>query len=141
MTFKHIERLFKEPKRSYFLLGPRGTGKSTLASWRHPNALLIDLRLYNERLRFATNPDILKSLVFAQPNGTTIVIDEIQKVPDLLPVVHLLIEEKRDWKFILTGSSARKLKREGVDLLGGRASKKMLHPFMAAEIKDKFKLE
>ena len=57
-----------------------------------------------------------------------------------MSVVHLLIEEKRGWKFILTGSSARKLKQKSVDLLGGRALKKMLHPFMAVEIKERFQL-
>ena len=141
MTFKHIERLFPEPESSYFLFGPRGTGKSTLAAMRHPNALLIDLRLHRERLRFTANPDELISLVHGYPDGFVIVIDEIQKVPDLLPIVHILIEEKRKWKFILTGSSARKLKREGVDLLGGRALKKTMHPFMAYEIKNTFNLE
>lgn len=141
MTIHHVERLFKEPNTSYFLFGPRGTGKSTLAAIRHPNALLIDLRLHKERLRFTLDPDQLKSIVHAQPEGTIIIIDEIQKVPNLLPVVHILIEEKRGWKFILTGSNARKLKRDGVDLLGGRALKKILHPFMAVEIKENFDLE
>jgi uncharacterized protein len=141
MEYHLFDRLFQEPEKSYFLFGPRGTGKSTLASLRHPNAFLIDLRLSRERLRFSVEPDLLASLVQSQPDGTVIVIDEIQKVPDLLPVIHILIEEKRGWKFILTGSSARKLKREGVDLLGGRALKKMLHPFMAVEIKDRFQLE
>jgi predicted AAA+ superfamily ATPase len=141
MIFERVERLFQEPKKSYFLFGPRGTGKSTLAAWRHPHALLIDLRLHKERLRFTADPDYLIFLVHAQPDGHTIVIDEIQKVPNLLPVIHRLIEEKRGWKFILTGSSARKLKREGVDLLGGRALKKMLHPFMAAEVREQFQLE
>src|SRR5207244_3678453 len=115
---------FQEPKTSYFLFGPRGTGKSTLAALRHPEAYFIDLRLQKERLKFGADPDRLRSVVEALPQGSTIVIDEIQKVPDILPIVHLLIEEKRGWKFILTGSSARKLKREGVDLLGGRALKK-----------------
>lgn len=141
MSLKYVKRLFNEPKTSYFLLGPRGTGKSTLASSRHSEALLIDLRLYKERLRFSSNPDLLKDIVSAQPNGKTIIIDEIQKVPDLLPVVHLLIEEKREWKFILTGSNARKLKQNDIDLLGGRALKKILHPFMAAEIKEHFELD
>jgi len=141
MTFKHVKRLFLEPKKSYFLLGPRGTGKSTLVAHRHPDALVIDLRLHKERLRFTADPDLLQSVVQAQPEGCTIVIDEIQKVPNLLPVIHLLIEQKKGWKFILTGSSARKLRQEGVDLLGGRALKKMMHPFMAVEIKEKFQLE
>jgi len=140
MTFQLRKRAFPEPESSYFLFGPRGTGKSTLASVRYPNALLIDLRLSKERLRFSSDPDQLKILVQAQPEGSVIVIDEIQKVPDLLSLVHLLIEEKRGWKFILTGSNARKLKREGVDLLGGRALKKILHPFMAIEIKELFNL-
>jgi predicted AAA+ superfamily ATPase len=141
MTFRQVKRLFQEPKTSYFLFGPRGTGKSTLAGMRHEDALLIDLRLHKERLRFSANPDQLLSLVQGQPGGKTIIIDEIQKVPALLPIVHVLIEEKRQWKFILTGSNARKLKRDEVDLLGGRALKKVLHPFMAAEIKEDFRLD
>lgn len=141
MSFRQVKRVFREPKSSYFLLGPRGTGKSTLAASRYPDALLIDLRLHKERLRFSSNPDLLKDLVIAQPDGKTVIIDEIQKVPALLPVVHLLIEEKRQWKFILTGSNARKLKRDEVDLLGGRALKKTLHPFMATEIRESFQLD
>src|SRR3990167_4829319 len=137
----YIKRVFTEPITSYFLFGPRGTGKSTMTSERHPKALLIDLRLAEMRYRLSANPDELKNLVMAQPNGATIIIDEIQKIPDLLPIIHLLIEQKKNWKFILTGSSARKLKRQGVDLLGGRALKKTLHPFMACELKELFSLE
>jgi predicted AAA+ superfamily ATPase len=118
MLIQYIERLFEEPNGSYFLFGPRGTGKSTMVSHRHPNSLLIDLRIPEDRFRFLINPSLLKELVEAQPNGQTIVIDEIQKVPELLSLVHLLIEKKRNWQFILTGSSSRKLKRQGVDLLG-----------------------
>ncbi len=141
MAFQPVERIFQEPESSYFLLGPRGTGKSTLAAFRHPNALLIDLRLAGERLRFSSDPDLLKALVEALDDGATIIIDEIQKVPSLLSVVHLLIEKKRRWKFILTGSSARKLRRDGVDLLGGRALRKVMHPFMAGEIPTLFNLD
>lgn len=139
--FQYIKRVFKEPKQSFFLFGPRGTGKSTMVAQNNPNALLIDLRLAEMRYRFSANPDQLKELVEGQPDGGTIIIDEIQKVTELLPIVHLLIEKKRQWKFILTGSSARKLKRQGVDLLGGRALKKVLHPFMACELKELFNVK
>ena len=138
---QYRERLFVEPNRSYFLFGPRGTGKSTMAKHRHLDALLIDLRITSERLRFVANPEEFLNLVSAQHEGKTIIVDEIQKVPELLSLVHVLIEKKKQWKFILTGSSARRLKREGVDLLGGRALKKMLYPFMAIEIVDDFVLE
>ncbi len=141
MNLKYITRVFKDPETSYFLFGPRGTGKSTMTAKNHPDALLIDLRQADIRYRLTANPDHLTELVGAQPDGKTIVIDEIQKIPELLPIVHMLIEKKRMWKFILTGSSARKLKRQGVDLLGGRAFKKVLHPFMACELKEQFNLE
>jgi uncharacterized protein len=77
----------------------------------------------------------------SDPKGGALLIDEIQKVPDLLPVVHSLIEQKSGWSFILTGSSARKLKQTGVDLLGGRALLYSLHPFMAAEMGSRFDFE
>lgn len=141
MTTKHVNRIFEEPKKSYFLFGPRGTGKSTLTRWRHPQAVIIDLRLPDVKLRLSSNPQHLLDLVRAQPKGQIVIIDEIQKVPELLSLVHVLIEEKQGWIFILTGSSSRKLKREGVDLLAGRALKKNLHPFMAVEVGELFNLE
>lgn len=133
-----VKRLFLEPTQSYFLLGPRGTGKSTLVLQRHPKALLINLLLPDLRLQYLARPEALLEVVRAQPQGHTIILDEIQKAPELLSLVHVLIEEKKGWQFILTGSSARKLKQEGVNLLGGRALKKILHPFMAAELKEHF---
>lgn len=141
MTFQILKRFFEEPKKSYFLFGPRGTGKSTLSQWSHPNALVVDLRLYDVKLRLTSNPQYLLELVRAQPKGQVVIIDEIQKIPELLSLVHILIEEKQGWIFILTGSSSRKLKREGVDLLGGRALKKHLHPFMASELGELFNME
>lgn len=141
MTLAPISRFFSEPASSYFLFGPRGTGKSTFVHTSHPGALVIDLRLKKEFLRFSANPDLLQDFVLALPNGSVIIIDEIQKVPDLLSVIHLLIEKKRSWQFILTGSSSRRLKKEGIDLLGGRALKKIMHPFMAAELGDRFNLQ
>lgn len=141
MSIAYIKRSFKEPKQSYFLFGPRGTGKSTMTIKNHPEALLVDLRLAETRFRLTANPDYLEELVTSQPDGQTIIIDEIQKIPELLPLVHKLIEKKHGWKFILTGSSARKLKRQGVDLLGGRALKKVLHPFIASELGQQFDLK
>ena len=139
MTF--TKRLFKEPKQSFFLLGPRGTGKSTLIHQRFPEAFVIDLLNPDVRRLYSASPEKLLDVIRAEPPGTVVLIDEIQKVPDLLSVVHILIEEKKQWLFVLTGSSSRKLKRQGVDLLGGRALKKTLHPFMAIELKDAFNLQ
>ncbi len=141
MPLLHVNRFFDEPDQSYFLFGPRGTGKSTMVKERHPKALYINLLLAQIKREFLARPESLLEMVRAQPNGQTIVIDEIQKAPELLSLVHVLIEEKKDWKFILTGSSARKLKREGIDLLGGRALKKSLYPFIAAELGEVFEIE
>lgn len=138
---KLFSRLFTAPERSFFLFGPRGTGKSTLITTRYPNSLRIDL-LRPETLRgFLARPESLAELVYGNPDKSVIVIDEVQKAPSLLSVVHQLIEERRGLQFILTGSSARKLKRSSADLLGGRALKRMLHPFMAAELNNYFSLE
>lgn len=107
---------------------------------KHPQALLINLLLPALRRQYLARPEALLEVVRAEADGQTIILDEIQKVPELLSLVHVLIEEKKGWQFILTGSSARKLKQGGVDLLGGRALKKILHPFMAAELKENFNL-
>lgn len=130
----HFNRIFPEPQQSYFLLGPRGTGKSTLVQRRHPSGLYINLLESRQQRQYIADPDRLLAIVRAEPAGQTIIIDEIQKVPALLSLVHVLIEEKKQWQFVLTGSSARKLKRESVNLLGGRALNKTLHPFMATEL-------
>jgi uncharacterized protein len=134
-------RFFQSTKKSFFLFGPRGTGKSTLVKRVYPNAILIDLLEPSLYRQYRARPERLKDLVLANINVNTFIIDEIQKVPELLSVVHQLIEMKQNWQFILTGSSARKLKRAGVDLLAGRAQLKYLHPFMAAEIQQTFNLE
>lgn len=136
-----VERYFKKPTQSYFLFGPRGTGKSTLIRSLYQDALWIDL-LKPELFRsYLAHPERLEELVEAHPHIKTIVIDEVQKVPKLLSVVHSLIESKKDRQFILTGSSARKIKRMDADLLGGRAIKRVMHPFMASELGDLFDLE
>ena len=129
-----IDRFFQAPKSSFFLFGPRGTGKSTFVHQHFKNAIYIDL-LDPERVRlFSAMPERLREMIDAQPESGFIVIDEVQRVPELLSVVHSLIETKKGWTFVLTGSSARKLKRTGVDLLGGRALLYTMHPFMAGEL-------
>ncbi|MBI3508692.1 MAG: ATP-binding protein [Chlamydiia bacterium] len=106
-----------------------------------PDALYLNLLLSGVREKFRAYPDELIKEVAALPKPTTVILDEIQKVPDLLAVVHSLIEEKQGLQFVLTGSSARKLRRGGADLLGGRALIKYLDPFIASELGEKFVLE
>ncbi|MDI6735827.1 MAG: AAA family ATPase [bacterium] len=136
-----INRFFKEPEGSFFLFGPRGTGKSTWVKHRFKEAMCIDLLSPEEFRIYSARPERLEERVRACADNQVFIIDEVQKVPELLSVVHRLIEEKRGWKFILTGSSARKLKRSGVDLLAGRVLLSTIHPFIAAEIGKKFNLE
>lgn len=134
-------RYFTPPEDHFFLLGPRGTGKTWLTGRLFPDALRIDL-LDPETLRsMSARPERLRELLAARPDTRQVVVDEVQKLPDLLEVAHLLIEEKQDVQFIFTGSSARKLRRAGVNLLGGRAAQKSLHPFMAAELGSRFQLD
>ncbi|MFC1825300.1 ATP-binding protein [Thermodesulfobacteriota bacterium] len=136
-----VPRFFQDISQSYFLFGPRGTGKSTWIEYMLGDAVRIDLLDPEVFRAYSARPERLREIAEAQDPGATIVIDEIQKVPQLLDVVHQLIEKKIGWRFVLTGSSARKLKRSGVDLLAGRAVVKMMHPFMAAELGEGFKLE
>lgn len=134
-------RLLTPARDHYFLLGPRGTGKTSWCEHQYPDALRIDLLNPVISRRYAAEPEYLIERVAAQPHAAEIVIDEIQKVPSLLEVVHLLIERKTGQQFILTGSSARKLRRQGVNLLGGRALHKHMHPYMAAELGSLFRLQ
>jgi predicted AAA+ superfamily ATPase len=133
-------RLLHPPKsKSVFLFGPRGTGKTTWATSAFPKALNIDLLeagIFNDLL---ANPQRLENLI---PSGSKepILIDEMQKVPALLDEVHRLIE-KRKLTFILTGSSARKLRRHGHDLLAGRALTFSMHPLSAVEMGGDFDMK
>jgi len=136
-----INRFFQDTEQSFFLFGPRGTGKSTWIKQHFKNALYLDLLAPEVFRLYSAKPERLRDVVAANPSADTIVIDEIQKLPVLLDVVHQLMEAHRDRRFVLTGSSARKLKRSGVDLLAGRAVNKTMHPFMAAELGDAFSLE
>lgn len=134
-------RCFQKPEQSFFLFGPRGTGKSTLMKEIYKDALWIDL-LRPEVLRsYLARPERLYDLIKGNPKKTAIVIDEVQKAPSLLAIAHSLIEEKKGLQFILTGSSSRKLKRSAADLLAGRALKRVFHPFMACELKEAFSLD
>jgi len=106
----------------------------------YPRARWLDLLDPAVHQSYQTHPERLREFVEAEAAPSVIVIDEIQKVPKLLDVVHALIEEKRGDQFILTGSSARKLRHSGADLLAGRAVMRSLHPFMAAELGNAFDL-
>ncbi len=133
-----IGRFFNPPPQSYFLLGPRGTGKSLWTMHFYPEAVRIDLLQADILRRFKAKPERIRDLVHAEKPGQVFIIDEVQKVPEILGTVHSLIEEKKEWLFVLTGSSARKLKQSGVDLMAGRALIKSMHPFMAAELGGQF---
>jgi predicted AAA+ superfamily ATPase len=127
-------RFFQPPPRSFFLFGPRGTGKSTWLAQVLPDALLIDLLQPDVVRELAARPERLRDLVRGAPERSTVILDEVQRVPELLHVVHGLIESPDRRRFVLTGSSTRKLRRRGTDLLAGRAVVRTLHPFMAAEL-------
>ncbi len=125
-------------KRSCFLFGPRQTGKSTLIRQQlsgYPTYNLLDRTLF---IRLARNPALIRETLEADTE--IVVIDEIQKMPELLNEVQLIIDE-RDVRFLLTGSSARSLRRKGVNLLGGRARSRALHPFVRTELGSRFDLD
>ncbi|CAK0781643.1 ATP-binding protein [Gammaproteobacteria bacterium] len=141
LKMESTPRYFTPPSYHFFLLGPRGTGKTWWMQRCFPQALRVDL-LEPEILRsLSARPERLREWIAARPEVRQVLIDEVQKLPELLEMAHLLIEEKKGIQFIFTGSSARKLRRAGVNLLGGRAAQKSLHPFMAAELGTNFSLE
>ena len=125
-------------RKSHFLLGPRQTGKTTLIRRQLPTAVVYDLLDSSVYLSLSRNPGRLAEEL--QPDTELVAIDEIQRLPELLNEVHRLIEE-RGIRFLLTGSSARKLRRGGVNLLGGRARTRYLHPLTWLELGEHFRLE
>lgn len=129
-----LPRFFDPPEQSFFLFGPRGTGKSSWVRNTCGDALVVDLLRPDAYREMSARPERFAELVLANPDRQPVVVDEVQRVPELLNVVHDLIERRPGLQFILTGSSARKLRRGGVDLLAGRALNRTLHPFMAAEL-------
>ena len=118
-----------------FLFGARQTGKSTLLKERFKGKIYYDLLDPELRKFFKRNPNALKEALSDKPAGTLVIIDEIQKVPELLDIVHSLMVDKGLW-FILSGSSARKLKKTGANTLGGRAIPETLYPLVWPEVTD-----
>ncbi|MBI5700448.1 ATP-binding protein [Candidatus Saganbacteria bacterium] len=137
----NIKRSFVPPNQSFFLFGPRGTGKSTLVKEFFPNSFYVDFLLPDWFRRLSSRPEELLDLLSGRIGSQTVVLDEVQRVPEVLSVIHKLIEEKKGFQFVLTGSSARKLKKAGINLLGGRALMKHLHPFTAPELKTLFNID
>lgn len=135
-----LKRFLRGPSGSFFLFGPRGTGKSTWLREAHPRAIWIDLLDPEAQRIYQARPERLRELVAGRPELADVVIDEVQKVPALLDVVHDLVETEQRLRFVLTGSSARKLRRGTWNLLAGRLTESSMHPFMAAELGATFSL-
>jgi len=136
----HYERSLAPPRGSFFLFGVRGIGKSTWARVAFPDAPrfdLLDERLYRDLL---TQPGAFGDALRALQEGATVVVDEVQRLPALLNEVHRAIEE-RGQRFVLLGSSARKLKTAGTNLLAGRALWRTLHPLTPTELGADFDLD
>ncbi len=130
-------RLLKKPDNSIFLFGPRGTGKSTWIKETFGSAITYDFLDTREAMRLERNPGALFSETESLPPGSWVVLDEVQKVPAVLDEVHRLIESKK-LRFVLCGSSARKLKRGGANLLAGRAAVRDMYPLTSAELGNEF---
>ncbi|MDA1044176.1 MAG: AAA family ATPase [Verrucomicrobia bacterium] len=135
-----IQRSLELPESTFFLWGPRQSGKTTLLKTRFPDAYRIDLLRTDERIRFEREPARLREEIRALPRDKRVVIDEVQKVPALLDEVHYLIQEE-NWTFALCGSSARKIRRSHANLLGGRALKRELLGLSARELGKGFALD
>lgn len=133
--YKRIFDIENQLDEAMLLFGARQVGKSTLIEERFPNAVLFDLLKSDVRRRFKRNPELFREMLESYPEGTLVIVDEIQKVPELMDEVHWLLFNKH-LKFILSGSSARKLKRSGANTLGGRAQPRKLYPLVWPEVTD-----
>ncbi|PCJ50952.1 MAG: AAA family ATPase [Gammaproteobacteria bacterium] len=120
-------------RKSLFLFGPRQTGKSTLLKSLYPDSPLVNLLMSDQFLKYQLNPRAFREEILTESNRLPIIVDEIQKLPILLDEIHYLIEN-HSYRFILTGSSARKLRRESSNLLAGRALERRLFPLVTREI-------
>jgi uncharacterized protein len=140
MVSKSYRRLLAPPKGSFYLFGVRGVGKSTWAHAAFPQAHTVDLLdegLYHTLL---TEPSTFAAELAALPRTTPVIVDEVQRIPALLNEIHRAMETRRQ-RFILLGSSARRLKTAGTNLLAGRAVVKTMLPFVPAELGEAFDLE
>lgn len=135
-----LPRILNAPEQSFFLMGPRGSGKSTWLRAVFPEAHVVDLLSEDTYQRLLAHPRLFADEVRAVPSEKWVIIDEVQRLPNLLNEVHRFIEEKR-LRFVLCGSSARKLKRAGVNLLAGRALHRFMHPFVPEELGEQFDIE
>ncbi len=135
-------RSLPAPTRSFFLFGPRGTGKSTWLRQRLPDAAWFDLLRMPLVMELTRRPETFRNRVEALPKGSWVVIDEVQRMPALLDEVHaILAEHGTRYRFALSGSSARKLRRLDVNLLAGRALTRQFFPLTAAELDFDFTLD
>jgi predicted AAA+ superfamily ATPase len=135
-----IPRLLKPPSQSFFLLGPRGSGKSTWLRSEFPEAHVFDLLSEEIYQRLLAAPHLFADELRGIPADKWVIVDEVQRLPWLLNEVHRFQEEKR-LRFVLCGSSARKIKRAGVNLLAGRALPRAMHPFVPEELGSRFDLD
>ena len=134
------ERLTKPPKGSFFLFGVRGVGKSTWARAQFPEAYLVDLLDESRYQTLLANPGLLALELRDLPPNRPVVLDEVQRVPSLLNEVHRAIETSRR-RFVLLGSSARRLKTATTNLLAGRATVATMYPLVPAELGHDFDLQ
>ena len=131
--YRRILELDRKLDDATFLLGARQTGKSTLLKELFPETIYFDLLNTEVRRRFQRNPELFRELLHDKQEGTLVIIDEIAKVPELLDEVHWLMTN-RSLRFILCGSSARRLKKQSSNTLGGRAVPMYFYPLVSAEI-------
>lgn len=136
----HYPRLFQPPRNSFFLFGVRGSGKSTWAQQQFSKAPVFDLLDEELHHSLLLDPGRFAAELRTFPRGTWVIVDEVQRIPSLLNEVHRSLEQA-GLRFVLLGSSARKLKTAGTNLLAGRALQKTLYPFMPEELGKDFQLE
>ncbi len=140
MTRNEFARILNPPKGSFFLFGPRGTGKSTWLRATYPRAHTINLLDESLYQSYLANIGLFAAELRVLSPGSLVIVDEIQRLPQLLNEVHRFMEERR-LRFVLCGSSARKLKQSGTNLLAGRAVRVHMHAFVPEELGTAFDIE